>query len=80
MVGVWEPYELYDVQADPYEMNNLLGDVRVETQAGTVDRQIMRRATPEVSEVFVSLMERLNAILRETGALDEPTWRSAAIR
>ncbi len=59
-------------------MHNLLGDVQVETQAGTVDRQIMRRAAPEVAEVFADLMERLSTILQETGALDEPTWRAAA--
>ena len=36
---------------------------------------------PELREVFTGLMERLNAILQETGALDEPTWRAAmAIR
>ena len=75
--GVWEPYELYDLEADPHEMRNLLGDVRVETQAGTVDRQIMQRAAPEVHRVFTGLMESLNAILRETGALNEPTWRGA---
>ena len=75
--GVWEPYELYDLAADPHEMRNLLGGVRVETQAGTVDRQIGQRAAPEVAEVFAVLMERLTAILRETGALDEPTWRRA---
>ena len=75
--GVWEPYELYDLEADPHEMRNLLGGVRVETQAGTVDRQISQRAAPEVAEVFAGLMERLTAILRETGALDEPTWRRA---
>ena len=76
--GAWEPYELYDLDAAPYEMRNLLGDVQVETQAGTLDRQIMQRAAPEVAEVFAGLMERLNAILRETGALDEPTWRAVA--
>ena len=75
--GVWEPYELYDLDADPHEMTNLLGDVRVETQAGTLDRQVVQRASPNVREVFTGLMERLNTILRETGALDEPTWRAA---
>ena len=76
--GVWEPYELYDLETDPHEMRNLLGDVRVETQAGTLDRQIVRRASPDVRELFTGLMERLNAIVRETGALDQPTWRAAA--
>lgn len=76
--GVWAPYEIYDLVADRHEMINLLGDLRVETQAGAVDRQIMQRAVPEVAEVFADLMERLAAILRETGALDEPTWRAAA--
>lgn len=49
------------------QMQRERDDVRVETQAGTADRQIMQRAAPEVAEVFASLMERLNAILRETG-------------
>ena len=62
-------------------MRNLLGGVRVETQAGPSTGQITQRAAPEAAEVFADLMERLTAILRETGALDEPTWRDAtAIR
>ena len=75
--GVWDSYELYDLEADPHEMHNLLGGIRVETQAGPVDRQIAQRAAPELREVFTRLMERLNAILQATGALGEPTWRAA---
>ena len=51
-------------------MHNLLGAVRVETQAGTVDRQTMQRVAPAVRDVFTGLMERLDAILRETGSLE----------
>ena len=57
-------------------MYNLLGDVLLETQAGTVDWQITQRAAPDVRDIFAGLMESLNAILRETGALDDPTWRA----
>ena len=49
-------------------------------QAGKLDRQIVRRTSPDVCEVFTRLMEQLNIMVRETGALDEPTWRAAAIR
>ena len=73
--GVWDRYELYDLETDPGEMRNLLGDIRLETQAGAIDRQIMQRADPEVAALFQRLSRRLDALLAETGALDEPTWR-----
>lgn len=78
--GVWDRYELYDLEADPGEMRNLLGDIRLETQAGTIDRQIAQRADPEVAALFQRLSRRLDDLLAETGALDEPTWLGAAGR
>ena len=78
--GVWDRYELYDLETDPGEMRNLLGDIRLETQAGTIDRQIAQRAEPEVAALFQRLSRRLDGLLAETGALDEPTWRGAAGR
>ena len=76
--GVWDRYELYDLEADPGERHNLLGDIRLETQAGTIDRQIVQRADPEVAALFQRLSRRLDDLLAETGALGEPTWRGAA--
>ena len=78
--GVWDRYELYDLETDPGEMRNLLGDIRLETQAGTIDRQIAQRADPEVAALFQRLSRRLDDLLAETGALDEHTWRGAAGR
>ncbi len=72
--GVWDRYELYDLETDPDERHNLLGDIRLETQVGAIDRQIAARATPEVADLFARLSDRLNELLTETGALDEPTW------
>ncbi len=73
--GVWDRYELYDLVTDPREMRNLLGDIRLETQAGTIDRQIAERAPAAVADVFARLSRRLDEILAESEALDEPTWR-----
>ena len=78
--GVWDRHELYDLEADPGEMRNLLGDIRLETQSGTIDRQIAQRADPEVAALFERLSRRLDDLLGETAALDEPTWRAAADR
>ena len=72
--GIWDQYELYDLETDPDEMHNLLGDIRLETQALAIDRQITARAEPAVATLFANLSRRLDEILAETGALDEPTW------
>ena len=73
-------YELYDLETYPDEMNNLLGDIRLETQALAIDRQITARADPAVATLFANLSRRLDEILAETGALDEPTWLGTAVR
>ena len=74
--GVWDRYELYDLEADPAEMHNLLGDIRLEAEGGSVDRQIVERADSMVAALFGRLSDQLDGILSDTGALDEPTWRS----
>ena len=78
--GIGTSSTIYDLDTDPREMNNLLGDIRLETQAGAVDRQIAARAAPAVADVFARLSRRLDEILAESGALDEPTWRRVTER
>ena len=73
--GVWDRYELYDLRTDPHEMRNLVGHIRLETEAGSIDRQIAERADPATAEIFGRLNRSLEGMLAETGALNEPMWR-----
>ena len=77
--GVWDRYELYDIQADPAERHNLIGDITVKNEGGPVDVLIRSKASPAVKPVFDEMQKRLGALLAETGALDEPSWRGADI-
>ncbi|MCC6694793.1 MAG: DUF4976 domain-containing protein, partial [Candidatus Hydrogenedentes bacterium] len=73
--GVWDRYEIYDLQADPNEMNNLLGDFRIGTEGGTLDNLIRRTAPEDVKTLFNDLDEKLRTLLKETGCMAEPSWR-----
>ena len=73
--GVWDRYELYDLEEDPDEMNNLLGPFLQQNEAGTLDGYIRRNAPKPIKELFGALSQRLAALLKETGALSEPTWQ-----
>ncbi|MBI2434969.1 MAG: sulfatase [Candidatus Hydrogenedentes bacterium] len=72
--GVWDTYELYDLQADPNEMHNLLGDLQITTQGGTLDNLINHQAAPDL----LALIKRMQGLLREqlaaTGCRPEPRW------
>lgn len=38
--GVWDPNELYDLQQDPFEMNNLIRDVAQQQLAGQLKKEL----------------------------------------
>ncbi|MCA9433197.1 MAG: hypothetical protein KC940_21945, partial [Candidatus Omnitrophica bacterium] len=71
----WDKYELYDIENDPDEKTNLLGDFIIENQAGTLDNLIRNTAEPELKNLFVDLSDRLDKLLEETGSAKEPNWR-----
>jgi N-acetylglucosamine-6-sulfatase len=73
--GVWDRYELYDLQEDPHEMNNLLADFIIRNEAGTLDRHIQRTADEATKTLFTTLSNHLDRLLEETGARKEPTWK-----
>ena len=75
--GVADLNELYDVGADPHQMNNLLADVRIGTRGGGVFAQIQ---DPERRALVGDLRTRIHQILAATGGRREPTWSSAASR
>ena len=70
--GVWDLDELYEVQKDPQQRNNLLADARVTTESGRVFQRIK---DPELKAKVANLKERRNVILKATGGLPEPKWR-----
>lgn len=73
--GIWDRYELYDLEKDPDEMNNLIGEFMVETEAGSLDQLIARRAPDPVKNIYIGLSKRLKRLLNETGCAPEPDWR-----
>ncbi len=73
--GVWDRYELYDLQADPSEMNNLLGDYKLQTEGGELDALINRKAPAETKKLFNEMQGRLQDLLQQTGCFAEPSWR-----
>lgn len=86
--GVWDRYELYDVQVDPEERRNLLGGFITRHGAGNVEARLRvaaasaarnprddwAREVLELKALFDRLSGRLDELLDETGALREPSW------
>jgi N-acetylglucosamine-6-sulfatase len=71
--GIWDINELYDIQADPHQVRNLIGDAAVRTEAGGLIRRI---ADPAVRELVTGLRKRMNQILSETNGRFYPAWRA----
>ncbi len=86
--GVWDRYELYDLQADPQERRNLLGAFITRHGAGNVETRLrvaaaaaardprneQARGVLELEALFDRLSVRLDELLDETGARREPSW------
>ena len=73
--GVWDLDELYDIQKDPGQMNNLLADVRTRNEAGPLLQRLQERDHPYF-ELVKEYQKRIETVLRETGGRMEPTWAS----
>ncbi|HRK35082.1 MAG TPA: sulfatase [Candidatus Hydrogenedentes bacterium] len=73
--GIWDRYELYNIDEDPDEMNNLLGAFMVETKGGTLDNVIRNTAPDDIKKLFNEMSQQLDRLLEETGANREPSWK-----
>lgn len=72
--GVWDFYELYDLDKDPDEMNNLLAGYIQDSEGGILEGIIRNRAPEDVKKLFEDLSGRLSKLLKESGCADEPAW------
>ena len=70
--GVWDLDELYDLERDPKQMNNLLANVRTTTESG---RLLQRIKDPELKKLVSGLQDRLYKTLAATGGRREPSWK-----
>ncbi len=71
--GIWDLYELYDIQNDPKQMNNLMAHVRTTTEGG---RLFNRIEDPELKELVAGFEQRIESVMRATGGTMEPDWRA----
>ena len=72
--GIFDKYEMYDLEHDPDEMHNLLGDFMHEGEGGTLDNLINREAPGDIRAKFGEMNAHLNRLLMEMGARQEPVW------
>jgi N-acetylglucosamine-6-sulfatase len=73
--GVWDRYEMYDLETDPQEQHNLLAGFQVTTESGTLDNLIRaQRNDNEHARRFVELSDHLRRLLKETDCRPEPVW------
>ncbi|MEK7795017.1 MAG: sulfatase [Candidatus Hydrogenedentota bacterium] len=79
--GIFDRYELYDLEQDPGETNNLVGEFYTTTQAGNVEQRILGTdVPPETKALFRELDARLNKELDALGCSREPNWSPLAGR
>ena len=71
--GIWDVDELYDIQEDPDQMLNLIGDVKTVNQGGPLTRRYTEKSHP-YADLVHDYEGRIEKILNETGGRMEPTW------
>lgn len=71
--GVWDIYELYDLQKDPEQNNNLLGHITYGNDYGTFLQHVLRQ-DEKIWPLVKSLDQKLNLLLNETRGTRTPTW------
>ncbi len=69
--GIWDLNELYDLEKDPDQMQNLLAGVRITTEGGRLSTHVKDQ---ELKKLVTDLEGRTRRILAETGGRPEPTW------
>lgn len=78
--GVWGVDELYDLENDPLERNNLLAPFQLGSRGGALDWIIIRQADPDLRRLFLGLRRRLEEGMAEIGLREEPLWKTAEER
>ena len=71
--GVWDISELYDMNADPNQMNNLLGKVDFGQEYGSFLKNAQEQV-PEMRNVLEGLDKRLTELLSSFDGNKKPSW------
>ncbi len=74
--GVYGQDELYDIQADPDEMNNLIGDFYTRTEGGNVDARMRPKgnAPKELQATYWELRKLWDTETQRIGLTINPEW------
>ncbi len=72
--GVWDLYELYDMEQDPVQMDNLLGHVKYGSDYGPF-LKFVNRQSADLYPTVKKLDDRLNALMAESGGSRQPKWQ-----
>jgi N-acetylglucosamine-6-sulfatase len=73
--GVWDNYELYDMEKDPEQKNNLLADIRYGHNYGTFLNQVQRQKPELYRNVILPLDQKIDSILAATGGRRTPSYK-----
>jgi len=72
--GVWDTWELYDMEQDPKQTHNLLGQITYGRDYGTFQRHVQIQK-PDLYELVAPLEAQLNHLLNQYGGLRNPRWK-----